>query len=81
MKGKKYIALTSYLENLDRKMVILSFDEVKRINDDYLPDSAYKYAEWWSNNPKGHTHAFGWLNAGYQTTNVNMIAQTVMFRK
>ncbi|WP_430735860.1 DUF7662 domain-containing protein [Gracilibacillus dipsosauri] len=38
-----------------------------------LPDSAYKYSEWWANEETGtHTQANSWLLAGWKTLNVKL---------
>ncbi len=81
MAGEKYLGLTNYLVQKGNSDFKMSFDEVKRVNNDYLPASAYKYAEWWSNNTIGHTHAFGWLNAGYETHDVSIANGEVWFKR
>lgn len=80
-KGDMYIQITHYLnENSNRQNIALTFDEVKKINGGYLPESAYKHQAWWSNS-KSHSEAYGWLNAGYKTSEVNLVAQHVIFQR
>ena len=79
-KGDKYIALTTYLEKCEKTSVILSFQEIENILGEKLADSAFKYAAFWSNT-ESHMIAFGWMNAGYISQNVNMNNQTVEFVK
>lgn len=80
-KGDKYHGITRYLEQCGKDEITLSFEQIKKANDGYLPKSAYTYSAWWANDPKTHTHSYGWLNAGYKTVQVDMKAQTVKFEK
>ena len=79
-KGDKYIALTEYLEKCGKDELKLSFSEIEKILGVKLADSAYFYTEFWSNT-KSHSSAFGWLNAGYLSRQVDLAAQTVEFVK
>ncbi len=79
-KGNAYIGITSYLEKCNRTSITMSFMDVKKVNGDHLPMSAYKHNAWWSNT-ESHSQAFGWMNAGYRTTDVDIIAQRVTFEK
>lgn len=77
-KGEKYIELTSYLEKCGKDELRLTFSEIESILGCKLIDSAYKYPALWSNS-ESHSIAFGWLNAGYNTRNVDILNQTVEF--
>ena len=79
-KGDKFIDLTRYLEGCGKDNVKMSFAQVEKILGFKLPHSAYSYAAQWSNS-ESHSLAFGWLNAGYLTRNVNVKGQTVEFVK
>lgn len=79
-KGEKYIGLTTYLEKSGQNQMSLSFLEIETIIGCKLPDSSYKYPALWSNS-KSHSIAFGWLNAGYNTRNVDIPNQVVEFIK
>ena len=79
-KGDKFIALTAYLEKCGKDEIKMSFSEIERIIGFRLPDSAYAYPAQWSNS-ESHSLAFGWLNAGYLTRQVNIPEQTVEFFK
>lgn len=79
-KGDKYSALTTYFEKCDEEKIKLSFSEIERILGFKLADSAYLYSAFWANT-ESHSIAFGWLDAGYKTQNVNIKAQTVEFIK
>lgn len=79
-KGDKFIALTAYLEECGKDELKMTFSEIERIIGFRLPDSAYMYPAQWSNS-ESHSLAFGWLNAGYLTRQVNISGQTVEFIK
>lgn len=77
-KGDKFTELTAYLEKCGKDEIKMSFSEIERIIGFRLSDSAYKYPAQWSNS-ESQSFAFGWLNAGYLTRNVNIPEQTVEF--
>lgn len=77
-KGDKFIALTAYLEKCGKDEIKMSFSEIERIIGFRLSDSAYTYPAQWSNS-ESQSFAFGWLNAGYLTRQVNIPEQTVEF--
>ena len=79
MRGESYTALTAYLESSGKSKIVMTFEEVKRVNGGYLPDSAYKHRPWWANDPKGHSQSYASLNARYKTCDVNMEEQVVHF--
>lgn len=79
-KGDKYIALTTYLETCGQDVVKMSFKEIESILGERLIESAYKYPALWSNS-ESHPIAFGWMNAGYMSQNLNIVNQTVEFVK
>ena len=58
----------------------MNFKEIESVIGTKLSNSAYKYAEFWSNT-KSHSSAFGWMNAGYRSLNVNLTNQTIEFVK
>ena len=78
----KYTPLYEYFKNCNTNRVELSFDQIEMILEFKLPDSAYKYAAWWSN-PLSHIQAAAWENAGYKATNISdgIIKQKMLFSK
>lgn len=54
----------------------MSFKEIERVLGERLPESAYKYPALWSNS-ESHSIAFGWMDAGYMSQNLNIANQTV----
>ena len=77
----KYKLLESYLVDSNEDILEMSFDKVAEVVGFSLPRSAYSYASWWSNNPSSSAITSAWLSAGYRSEKVNMLDQTVFFRK
>ena len=75
----KYDALTEYLHQSGHSSVTLSFSQLESILQFRLPPSARKYKEWWGNG--NHSHADGWMNAGYLVDNFSLTQETVTFCK
>ena len=79
-KGDKYIALTTYLKKCERDVEKMSFKEIESVLGERLPESAYKYPAQWSNS-ESQSLAYGWLDAGYMSQNLNIANQTIEFVK
>jgi hypothetical protein len=78
----KYAELENYLRNhSDQSHVELTFQEIEEIIGSKLPDSAYKFRPWWSNNPSNSVITNAWLNAGFKSERVSMPEQRLVFRK
>jgi hypothetical protein len=77
----KYDPLTAFLKKTDISEVPMSFEEVARIIAAKLPPSAYRHRPWWANETTGHVHAKSWLNAGYETTQVDMESKKLIFKR
>jgi hypothetical protein len=59
----------------------VSFPELERLIGSKLPSSAFKYPAWWSNNPTNNAMTKIWLKAGWRTEQVDIVGQSVMFRR
>ena len=78
----KYQALTRFLESQNEAEIPMTFAEVeKHAGIEHLPKSAKLYRMWWSNNPTNHVHAQAWLDAGYETAQVDMEGCKLVFRR
>lgn len=77
----KYTALGQYLKKQDRDLVPLSFAEIERITGTKLPPSAHKHRPWWSNNPDNSVMTKVWLDAGFESEQVDMPARKLVFRR
>src|SRR5262249_52783452 len=78
-KYMKYDALKSYLASHTQGRLRLSFDDIARIAKVTLPASAYDHPAWWANDSKSHVQAKAWLEAGYKTENIDLVAKYVEF--
>ncbi len=59
----------------------MTFAEIAQILGRDLPQSAYRHRPWWANEATGHSHAKTWLKAGYETSQVDMARQKLVFRR
>jgi hypothetical protein len=76
----KYDALRGFLRQRHPADVALSLRQIAEIVPGGLPQSAYQYREWWSNETNGsHVQARSWQGAGYVVAAVNLTAGTVSF--
>ena len=77
----KYEALPQFLARLRGTEHRMSFREVEQVLGFKLPESAYEYEAWWSNNGNGHSHARAWLESGWRTEAVDLTKRQVTFRR
>ena len=77
----KYEALPQFLGRTDSTVHRMRFREIESVLGFKLPESAYKYVAWWSNNATGHSHARAWLNFGWRTEAVDLAKRQVTFRR
>ena len=78
----KYAPLFHHLEGLSRSDWTTTFAELERILGFPLPDSARLYRPWWANAAKsGHCQAMAWSVAGWKTGDVDLEAETLVFRR
>lgn len=77
----KYEPLSAHLKAQIFKEVPMRFSEIERVLDAKLPRSAYVHRPWWANEARGHVHAKAWLDAGYETAQVDMAGKKLVFRR
>ncbi len=77
----KYDALRDYLKRQPVDQVPMSFADIERITDAKLPPSAHKHRPWWSNNSTNSAMTRVWLEAGFQSEQVDMANQRLVFRR
>ena len=80
MRGK-YAPLHQYLSNLEGREWPATFHDIERILGANLPPSARTYQEWWNPNDRTHSQARAWMAADWEPSNVNLRAETVVFRR
>lgn len=76
----KYDPLGEFLRGQPKAEVPLSFADIERITRTKLPASA-RYRAWWSNNPTNSVMTKVWLEAGFETEQVDMAARKLVFKR
>lgn len=77
----KYEALGRFLKSQHGDRVPMSFAEIERVAGVKLPPSARKHRPWWSNNPTNSVMTKVWLDAGFESEQVDMAARRLVFRR
>lgn len=77
----KYAPLKTFLAGSAETVMPMTFSAVAQILATKLPNSAFIHQAWWSNHGESHVHAQAWLEAGFKTEQVDLRAQTVVFRR
>ncbi len=77
----KYDVLTGFLKAQLTGRVAVTFAEVEEALGFALPASAYTHPAWWSNDPTGHSQARAWLDAGFETEQVDVPGRRLVFRR
>ena len=79
----KYQRLYEHLCGLRTREWRTSFGEIESIIGFELPASARLYRPWWANQSSGngHSQALAWGIAGWETAEVDMDAETLLFRR
>jgi hypothetical protein len=77
----KYAALGDFLKRQRRDRVRMEFAEIEKIIGAKLPPSARRHRPWWGNNASNHVNAKIWLDAGFESEQVDMKKRTLVFRR
>lgn len=79
----KYQRLYTHLCALQVNEWRTSFSEVELIIGFDLPPSARLHRPWWANQSSGngHSQALAWSAAGWETTDVDVEAETLLLRR
>ena len=77
----KYTPFSDFLRQQEAAEVRLTFEQIEAIIGAKLPPSSKQYRAWWSNNPHNSVLTKVWLDAGFQTENVDMKRRRLVFRK
>ncbi len=76
----KYDPLRRHLESLESSEWRVRFSDVEKVLGFPLPRSAYVYQAWWANETRTATsQQRAWLDAGWETSNLNLMGKTVEF--
>jgi hypothetical protein len=78
----KYEPLAARLGREPDDSWVATFAEIESVLGFPLPASARRYREWWSNQRNGgHSQAKGWQEAGWQVWRVDLVEESVTFRR
>jgi hypothetical protein len=77
----KYAPLGEYLKKKQAERVPMTFGDIERVTGVKLPPSARKHRPWWSNNPRNSVLTKIWLEAGYESEQVDMQGRKLVFRR
>ena len=77
----RYEPLADYLKRAASNRLPMTFKDVEAVIGRKLPASAYRHRPWWANEARGHSHAKAWLDAGYETEQVDMESRKLVFRR
>jgi hypothetical protein len=77
----KYEPLGDFLRSQRTQEVPLTFSEIEKITGAKLPPKAQHHRAWWSNNASNNVMTKVWLEAGYESAQVDMSARKLVFRR
>jgi hypothetical protein len=77
----KYESLGAFLQKQRTREVPLTFREIEKITGVKLPPKAQHQRAWWSNNAANNVMTRVWLNAGFESAQVDMEARKLVFRR
>lgn len=77
----KYALLGRYLRDQAGEKVPMTFSQIERVLGARLPASALRHRAWWSNNPENNVATREWLNAGYETAQVDIEGKRLVFQR
>ena len=81
VSSSKYQPLTAHLRAQRASRVPMSFAEVERVLGTKLPPSASSHRAWWSNDPTNNIMTKAWLEAGFQSEQVDLDSRKLVFRR
>jgi hypothetical protein len=81
MSSSKYQPLTTHLRAQRGSRVPMSFAEIERVLGTKLPPSASSHRAWWSNNPTNNVMTKAWLDAGFQSEQVDLTGRKLVFKR
>ncbi len=76
----KYAPLGDFLRSQRTTLVLMTFAQIEKVVGTPLPKSQ-RYPAWWSNNPWNNVMTQVWLDAGFQTEQVDVESEKLVFRR
>jgi len=77
----KYEPLGPFLRKQRTAEVPMTFREIEKITGAKLPPKAQHQRAWWSNNPDNNVMTKVWLEAGFESAQVDMEGRKLVFRR
>lgn len=77
----KYEPLRTHLLKIKSNEWRPTFSDIENILGFSLPKSARTYPAWWANDATQSRHSTIWVDAGWQTAELNLTAERVVFRR
>lgn len=77
----RYQALARFLKDQTAAELPMTFAQVERVVGARLPPSAYGHPSWWANDATNHVQAKAWLDAGYETEQIDLKRRRLVFRR
>lgn len=77
----KYEPLGTFLRRQRAREIPLTFGEIEKITGVKLPPKAQHHRAWWSNNAANNVMTKVWLDAGFESAQVDMEARKLVFRR
>ncbi|HVV65729.1 MAG TPA: hypothetical protein VHC42_09680 [Rhizomicrobium sp.] len=77
----KYRRLAQFFKAQTAEFLRMTFDEVEQEAGFKLPASARLHQAWWANDRARHVQAKAWLEAGYESEQVDMAGGRLAFRR
>ena len=78
----KYAPLFRHLCALEARRWRTTFTAIESLLGFTLPNSARIHRPWWANQTSGgHSHALAWHAAGWKTSGVYMLAESLVFER
>ncbi|MCR6660240.1 MAG: hypothetical protein NVV72_13200 [Asticcacaulis sp.] len=76
----KYDPLEDYLKQSGDE-VPMGFSEIEHVLGFELPPSSRRQRAWWSNNTSNNVMTRAWIDAGFETAEVDMAAEKLTFKR
>lgn len=77
----KYDVLGNFLKQQPTQLLLMNFSEVEKVLGFKLPASAHEYSAWWANEHTSHVQARAWMNAGFETEQVDLASKKLVFKR
>lgn len=77
----KYDPLFDHLSTRGHNLVPMTFGEIEQVLGFVLPASSRDHRAWWSNNPSNNVMTKAWMSAGYETEDVDMGSERLVFHR